>query len=197
MAHFPKHWVLFGIREHADNVDEIIRQWKEYKQMVPTYGAIILNENLSKVERGQIAPVASRNTFLPSLQVLLVRGFSSRSSWGFPKGKVNEDEAAHVCATREVLEETGFDITERLDPDHFLEATIQGQRVRHFLIPGAPEAYSFGPKTRGEIKDITWVFSVLMHNRNLEVLLLSSYTVYLADGLYSTICPATRRRLSR
>ena len=52
------------------------------------------------------------------------------------------------------MEETGYDITDRLDKDHFLEATIQGQRVRHFLIPAAPENYRFGPKTRGEIKDI-------------------------------------------
>ncbi len=36
------------------------------------------------------------------LQCLLVQGFWARATWGFPKGKVNEDEAPDVCAVREV-----------------------------------------------------------------------------------------------
>lgn len=37
-----------------------------------------------------------------SFQVLLVQGYLAKSGWGFPKGKVNEDEAPHDCAVREV-----------------------------------------------------------------------------------------------
>ena len=37
------------------------------------------------------------------LQVLLVQGFWAKSSWGFPKGKVNEEEVEHNCAQREVI----------------------------------------------------------------------------------------------
>lgn len=37
-----------------------------------------------------------------SPQVLLVQGYLAKSGWGFPKGKVNEDEAPHDCAVREV-----------------------------------------------------------------------------------------------
>lgn len=35
-------------------------------------------------------------------QVLLVQGYLAKSGWGFPKGKVNEDEAPNDCAVREV-----------------------------------------------------------------------------------------------
>jgi len=54
--------------------------WKAYKLTVPTYGAVILDPSLD--------------------YVLLVQGFSK--SWGFPKGKVNEDEDSVRCAVREV-----------------------------------------------------------------------------------------------
>lgn len=36
------------------------------------------------------------------MQCLLVQGYWSKSNWGFPKGKVNEDEGPAVCAIREV-----------------------------------------------------------------------------------------------
>lgn len=49
---------------------------------VPTYGAILMSTDLS--------------------HVLLVQSYWSKSSWGFPKGKVNEDEEPLHCAIREV-----------------------------------------------------------------------------------------------
>jgi 8-oxo-dGTP pyrophosphatase MutT (NUDIX family) len=49
---------------------------------VPVCGAIIVNETFDKV--------------------LLVKGWSSKSSWGFPKGKINKDEPEIDCAIREV-----------------------------------------------------------------------------------------------
>ena len=58
-----------------------------YKKNVPTYGAILMNSDLDKV--------------------LLVQSYFAKSSWGFPKGKVNEDEDPLHCAIREVYEETG------------------------------------------------------------------------------------------
>ncbi|CAH7687388.1 Dcp2, box A domain-domain-containing protein [Phakopsora pachyrhizi] len=66
-------------------------KFMRYKERVPVCGAIMLNEDQTKV--------------------LLVRGFKSHSSWSFPRGKINENELPRDCAVREVLEETGFDIT--------------------------------------------------------------------------------------
>jgi mRNA-decapping enzyme subunit 2 len=56
--------------------------WRTYKLSVPTFGAIILDQDMS--------------------HILLVQGFYSKCSWGFPKGKINEGEESARCAVREV-----------------------------------------------------------------------------------------------
>lgn len=121
---------------HGENVQKVLEQWKEYKMGVPTYGAIILDEKLESA--------------------LLVQGYLAKSGWGFPKGKVNEDEAPHDCAVREVLEETGFDIKNRISKERYIEQKITDQLVRLYIIPGVPRDTKFNPKTRKEIRNIEW-----------------------------------------
>ncbi|XP_038148793.1 m7GpppN-mRNA hydrolase isoform X2 [Cyprinodon tularosa] len=121
---------------HGEDVQKVLEEWKEYKMGVPTYGAIILDESLENV--------------------LLVQGYLAKSGWGFPKGKVNEDEAPHDCAVREVLEETGFDIKNRICKDMFIEQKITDQLVRLYIIPGVSKDTKFNPKTRKEIRNIEW-----------------------------------------
>ncbi|XP_037121761.1 m7GpppN-mRNA hydrolase isoform X2 [Syngnathus acus] len=121
---------------HGEDVQKVLEQWKEYKMGVPTYGAIILDELLESV--------------------LLVQGYLAKSGWGFPKGKVNEDEAPHDCAVREVLEETGFDIKNCIDKDMYIEQKITDQLVRLYIIPGVSKDTKFYPKTRKEIRNIEW-----------------------------------------
>ncbi|GCB62255.1 hypothetical protein scyTo_0014468 [Scyliorhinus torazame] len=123
----------------GDDVEKILDEWKEYKMGVPTYGAIILDETLENV--------------------LLVQGYLAKSGWGFPKGKVNKEEAPHDCAVREVLEETGFDIRDRICKDDFIEQRINDQLARLYIIPGVPKDTKFNPKTRREIRNIEW-FSI-------------------------------------
>lgn len=77
------------MRPHASRVDGILEEWREYKQSVPTYGAILLSDDMS--------------------HVLLVQSFWAKSSWGFPKGKVNQDEDPCHCAVREVSVITNFE----------------------------------------------------------------------------------------
>ena len=133
-AHIFKH-VPF-LQKHAHRVEEIIDEWREYKLAVPTFGAIILNTYLDKV--------------------LLVQGFWAKASWGFPKGKVNEEEPSHLCAAREVMEETGFDISEIMCEDDYIESVINDQTVRLYMIPGVAENTKFQTNTRCEIRDIKW-----------------------------------------
>ncbi|KAL7376057.1 hypothetical protein ABVT39_000249 [Epinephelus coioides] len=121
---------------HGEDVQKVLEQWKEYKMGVPTYGAIILDEALENA--------------------LLVQGYLAKSGWGFPKGKVNEDEAPHDCAVREVLEETGFDIKNRICKDMYIEQKITDQLVRLYIIPGVSKDTKFNPKTRKEIRNIEW-----------------------------------------
>lgn len=94
-----------------------------------------------------------------NLQVLLVQGFWSKSSWGFPKGKVNEGEDPARCAVREVLEETGYDISQMISATKFLETTVNDQLTRLYIITGVPHHTKFIPRTRNEIRAVQW-FSI-------------------------------------
>lgn len=90
------------------SIDEVISTWREYKQAVPTYGAILLNEDLS--------------------HVLLVQSYWAKSSWGFPKGKVNQEEEPDRCAVREVslsAKPVG-QIEPTVGSDCILEEVLQG-----------------------------------------------------------------------
>lgn len=124
------------LRVHLDNIDVILEEFRVYKLNVPTYGAIILNPDLSKV--------------------LIVCSWWSRTSWGFPKGKVNELEAPEKCAIREVMEEIGFDISSRLNPRQYICKEIMGQKSCLYLIPGVSEDTHFEPRTKREIRNIQW-----------------------------------------
>lgn len=56
-------------------------EFMKYKSKVPVCGAILVSEGWDKV--------------------LMVRGWKG-STWGWPKGKINQNEEKHVCAAREV-----------------------------------------------------------------------------------------------
>ena len=124
------------LMQHTNQVDDILSKWKVFKHAVPTNGAIILDESM-------------RN-------VLLVQGFWAKASWGFPKGKVVEEETEAHCAIREVLEETGYDITSQLKDDQYLEIAINDQTIRLYIITDVSKAEKFEPRTRREIKDVRW-----------------------------------------
>ncbi|XP_050664801.1 m7GpppN-mRNA hydrolase [Leptidea sinapis] len=133
-AHIFQH--VPQLREHVKSLDSVLDNWREYKQSVPTYGAIILDTDLT--------------------HVLLVQSYWTKASWGFPKGKVNEDEEPWKCAAREVLEETGFDISSLINKHDYIEAVIHEQIVRLYIIGYVPRDTKFQPRTRNEIKACEW-----------------------------------------
>ncbi|KAG8177383.1 hypothetical protein JTE90_015937 [Oedothorax gibbosus] len=128
--------IPFLQRYTPSEVDTVLADWRDYKKAVPTYGAIILDQDLKNV--------------------LLVQSFVYKTSWGFPKGKVNKDEQPHHCAIREVLEETGFDITDLLDEDVYLEHHFNDQLIRLYIVTDVPSDAHFQPQTRCEIKGCEW-----------------------------------------
>lgn len=136
-THIFKH--IPFLKPHVQHIDAVLEHWKEYKQNVPTFGAIVLNEDMTKV--------------------LLVQSYWAKNSWGFPKGKVNEGEDSLHCAIREVLEETGFDISNLIDKDDYIDSSINDQKIRLYIISGVQNNIKFEPKTRKEIKNVEW-FSV-------------------------------------
>ena len=123
------------LKEYIPEMDDHIAKWKEYKLAVPTCGAILLDSTLN--------------------YVLLVQGFYGKS-WGFPKGKINEDEPFVTCATREVKEETGYDCSKQITEESYLERNIHEASVRLYIVKDVDKEFEFKPIARNEIKDIQW-----------------------------------------
>lgn len=105
-----------------------------------------------------------------------MKGWKSSASWGFPKGKINDEEEKWQCAAREVSfpsphihltrkphslsrnfvdlqvhEEIGYDITHLLNPDDFIEVTMNDQRMTLFIVCDVPRDARFETQTRKEI----------------------------------------------
>ncbi|XP_021771042.1 mRNA-decapping enzyme subunit 2-like [Chenopodium quinoa] len=123
------------LKPYVPHIDDIFKDFTSYKVRVPVTGAIILDKAYERC--------------------LLVKGWKG-TSWSFPRGKKNKDEEDHACAIREVLEETGFDVSELLDKDEYLEVIFGQQRVRLYIIAGVSDDTSFAPQTKKEISEIAW-----------------------------------------
>jgi mRNA-decapping enzyme subunit 2 len=136
------------LSHHLPNLTNIVEEWRKYKMSVPTYGAILLTQDMK--------------------HCLLVQSFFAKNSWSFPKGKVNQDEDPVKCAIREVYEETGFDCGHLINGDDYLEGqTSNYQYTRLYIVKNVPIETKFCPKTRNEIKDCSWfVIDLLPTNRN-------------------------------
>ncbi|KAF5197517.1 mRNA-decapping enzyme subunit [Thalictrum thalictroides] len=126
-----------ALRPYIAHIDDIYKDFTSYKVRVPVSGAIILDESYERC--------------------LLVKGWKAGASWSFPRGKKNKDEEDHTCAIREVLEETGFDVSKKLKMDDHIEVTLGEQRVRLYIIAGVKEDTNFAPQTKKEISEISWL----------------------------------------
>jgi len=125
------------LEHYRKQLDEHTKKFFEYKTSVPVCGAIILNEDRSKV--------------------LLVKGWSAKSGWSFPRGKINKNEGELACAIREVYEETGFDISNYgANTVDFVEYMSGEQKVKLFIVSGVSESTTFEPQTRKEISAWEW-----------------------------------------
>lgn len=126
------------LHQYHDQVEKLTAQFQSYKQIVMTCGAALLNPSMDKV--------------------VLVRGWGNAARWGFPKGKLAKNETELDAAVREVLEETGFDMTPHVTTDQFfVDSFTSGRHCRIYFVPGVPEDTIFETLTRKEISDIQWV----------------------------------------
>lgn len=134
-----------ALSKYRGKVDGIYKNFLMYKLSIPTGGLIILNPQLDKV--------------------LLVKGWNSGSSWGFPKGKMNKNEPERECAAREVREEVGVDFSAYTTEEDSIVVTRSvdkagapglKQRSRLFIVPNISEETVFVTQTRKEIGSIAW-----------------------------------------
>lgn len=151
---------------YRSKVDAHTQSFYQYKTSVPVCGAIILNETLDKV--------------------LLVKGWSNKSSWSFPRGKINKDEPQLQCAIREVFEETGFDISQHGANDKdFVEMVMGEQKIKLFIVSGISEDTVFVPQTRKEISATEW--------HTFDKILERSPTTQKTSGKYWPVIPFVRK----
>lgn len=109
--------------------------FREYKCKIPVCGCILLDESMTKV--------------------VLVRNWQ-KTSWGLPKGKLNQNESKPACAAREVLEETGLDVGKGLDERSAIELMNDAQATTMFVVTGVPLDFPFAPQVRKEISKIAF-----------------------------------------
>ena len=147
-AHCPDAFsAAFGRRGGGGNqnqalihdIDAAMAQFNAFKAQVPTAGAALLDPTLTTV--------------------LMVKGYKTDASWGFPRGKLSRGETAAECAAREVLEETGIDISGFVDDISCprIEVSVNAQATTLFVVAGAAsEETPVAALVRGEIGDIAW-----------------------------------------
>lgn len=99
----------------------------------PVCGALVFNKDDSKI--------------------LVIR---VRNKLGFPKGKWNQNETSRECAAREVQEETGAYIHNRMDPDIAIEFESHGSPTYFFVARGLSEDDRLRIDAK-EIDDIFWM----------------------------------------
>jgi mRNA-decapping enzyme subunit 2 len=123
------------LKPFSKRTKEIYDAFTSYKRQIPTCGAMLLNASCTKL--------------------LLVRSWNGKA-WGFPKGKIDKDEDKVACATREVLEEVGYDISANLVEAQYMETQWQQQTIRLYIVIGVPEDFQFVTRTKKEIGEIAW-----------------------------------------
>uniref|UniRef100_A0A0N5BAV8 mRNA-decapping enzyme 2 n=1 Tax=Strongyloides papillosus TaxID=174720 RepID=A0A0N5BAV8_STREA len=150
----PFHTFTVDIINHSpflehfkDQSHNALEVFKQYKKNIPTCGTIIVDSSLE--------------------YCLVLSMYSSSKNFGFPKGKINQNEDLVDCAIRETYEETGFDCSSHIQKNIFFDAKINQSSCRLYLVTGIPLDFKFKPKARHEIKKIQWLLiNALPNNKD-------------------------------
>jgi 8-oxo-dGTP pyrophosphatase MutT (NUDIX family) len=124
--------LLVHIRQqHKD----FFSSFRSYVKRIPTFGVILLDRSLE--------------------WVLLVQPYRG-NSWGFPKGKANQDETPLDCAIREGFEETGYDARRHIRPSDYIVQNDGDRKSTLFIATGVPVDFPYAPRTRKEVSKCQW-----------------------------------------
>ncbi|KAL3289288.1 hypothetical protein HHI36_003718 [Cryptolaemus montrouzieri] len=86
-----------SVCNEIENSPAFLRECREYKLTIPTYGAIFISQDNS--------------------HVLMVQRYSG--NWNFPRGKMKSGENPEEYAVREVFEEVGLDTSDLIKSDGY------------------------------------------------------------------------------
>ena len=122
----------------SEDAPLLYQRWRDYKSSIPTCGAVIFDRRLTKI--------------------LLVQSGSSEN-WGFPKGKREQGERSETCAAREVMEETGLDISGLINSYKYFYFEESNHFCTLYIVSGVDENAALRADCFEEISDIKW-FSI-------------------------------------
>lgn len=111
--------------------------------------------------------------------VLLVEHYWAQNCCGFPKGKIVEKENPLKCATREVYEEIGYDMTESANSNIFIEGVWKGRRTRLYVVDNVPKETTFVPRQLNEIKSCKWFSLDRLLSTNNQENMLSAHAYFM------------------
>jgi len=126
---FSQSQLLLPLR---DKLTILLKDFNSYKYSVPVYGAALLNTTMD--------------------QILLVCNWQG-TSWGLPRGKVNQGETPIECAARETLEECGYDPSSKIREDDSFFVVQNSKHMKVYVVRGVPEDFPFRPQVRKEVKE--------------------------------------------
>ena len=120
------------LSQSHDKFVELFNNFNSYKSQIPVCGCIMLNPEMTKA--------------------VLVCTWKGKS-WGFPRGKINENEEPLACAVREAMEECGYDASMQCKEEDQLVVMEETKTIKLFNATNVPESTVFIPQTRKEISE--------------------------------------------
>lgn len=127
----------FFTSPHTPSYEQVRSFFYDYYYLIPVCGVIAIDRVHSKW--------------------LLVRGNKSQN-FSFPRGKKNRDEPDVACALRETKEETGYDLTQYINPEKSVEVWNKGKKLRLYLAEVDSEKNPIQATGNGtEISEVRWM----------------------------------------
>ena len=123
------------LSQSHDKFVELFNDFSAYKSHIPVCGCIMLNPEMTKA--------------------VLVCTWKGKS-WGFPRGKINENEEPLECAVREAFEECGYDASQQCKEEDQLVVVEESKAIKLFIATNVLESTVFVPQTRKEISEVAF-----------------------------------------
>jgi 8-oxo-dGTP pyrophosphatase MutT (NUDIX family) len=120
-----------------DTIENVYKSFKHYEKSISVYGSILIDSSLTQC-------------------LLIQNSVKGKTYYSFPKGKVDFGETEEQCAIRETFEETGYDISQSIKKDLYLELKGKTKYMKFFIIFNVPTNYKFNPISQNEIEGFHW-----------------------------------------